>query len=99
MNQFFYNIATRKGKNIDRMTEQIKGAKNVAARRSSPGQSWLKVYFGKTVQIHLLWGKQTSKIFWKRLLITAFKTWFIFGSVPKHCLKRIEIDFLEKVKI
>ena len=39
MNQFFYNIATRKGKNIDRMTEQKKGAKNVAAHRSSPWQS------------------------------------------------------------
>ena len=42
MNQFFYNIATRKRKNIDRidrMTEQKKGAKNAAARRSSPWQS------------------------------------------------------------
>ena len=39
MNQFFYNIATRKRKNIDRMPEQKKGAKNVAARRSSPWQS------------------------------------------------------------
>ena len=27
MNQFFYNIATRKGKNIDRMTEQKKARK------------------------------------------------------------------------
>ena len=32
------------------MTERKKGAKNVAARRSSPWQSWMKVHFGKAVQ-------------------------------------------------
>ena len=39
MNQFFYNIATSKRKNIVRKTERKKGAKNVAVRRSSPWQS------------------------------------------------------------
>ena len=32
------------------MTEQNKGAKNVAARRSSPWQCWMEVHLGKTVQ-------------------------------------------------
>ena len=41
MNQFFYNIAKRKRKNIDRMTEQKK------ARKMMP---CVAVYLGKTVQ-------------------------------------------------
>ena len=41
MNQFFYNIATRKRKNIDRMTERKK-ARNMLPRVAG--------HLGKTVQ-------------------------------------------------
>ena len=44
MNQFFYN------KKYWSHDWTKKGAKNVAARRSSPWQSWMKVHLDKTVQ-------------------------------------------------